>query len=174
MSKMQKKWLNYVLPYNQILQKSHVTSLKGNQNSRPRIEVILQPSVYSAETISWKICVNNRFKSSENYSASISIDKIPNLSLENPKLIMSMISGFLNLSPSPKTNYLSLGTPIHLREIKKKPEDFPKYYFCKSQKWEIQHFYNFGKGKHRQMMKIRLIKSGKSWIWDQHLPEPMK
>ena len=31
-----------------------------------------------------------------------------------------------------------------------------------------------GKDGHRQMMKIRLNKSRKSWIWDQYLPETMK
>ena len=32
----------------------------------------------------------------------------------------------------------------------------------------------FGKGGQRKMMKIRLKKSPKSWIWDQYLPENMK
>ena len=31
-----------------------------------------------------------------------------------------------------------------------------------------------GKGGHREIMKIRLINSGRSWIRDQYLPENMK
>ena len=34
---------------------------------------------------------------------------------------------------------------------------------------EIPNVANVGKDGHRQMMKIRLIKSRKSWIWNQHL-----
>ena len=36
---------------------------------------------------------------------------------------------------------------------------------------DFKMFVNVGKDGHRQMPKIRLIKSGKSWIWDQCLLE---
>ena len=36
------------------------------------------------------------------------------------------------------------------------------------------HVYISGKDGHPEMMKIRLIKSLKSWIWDQHLSKDMK
>ena len=39
---------------------------------------------------------------------------------------------------------------------------------------DFQHFVNFGKDRHREMMKIRLIKLRKAWIWDQYHPENMK
>ena len=56
-------------------------------------------------------------KAPGNYSASIWINKILICFLENPKLPISMISGFLNPSPSAKTIYcLSLETPGHLKE----------------------------------------------------------
>ena len=38
---------------------------------------------------------------------------------------------------------------------------------------EAPHFIDFGKDGRRQMMKIRLIQSWRSWIWDQHLSKHM-
>ena len=41
------------------------------------------------------------------------------LLIENPKLITSMVSGFLDVSPSPKTNYLFFETPGYFTQAKK-------------------------------------------------------
>ena len=65
-----------------------------------------------------KICL----KVPGNYSASIWIDNFSICVRENKKTCISMILGFLNPSPSPKTNYLSLETPGYLKEIKKIPK----------------------------------------------------
>ena len=39
---------------------------------------------------------------------------------------------------------------------------------------KIKNVDNFQKDGHRTIMKTRLIKSRKSWIWDQYLPENMR
>ena len=41
----------------------------------------------------------------------------------------------------------------------------------KSRNFGNPFFDKFGKGGHRKMIQIRLIKSRKSWIWAQYLPE---
>ena len=56
----------------------------------------------------WKACLNDRFRSSGKYSASIWCNEISICSWERPKLLISMISGFLNPSPSPNPTYFYL------------------------------------------------------------------
>ena len=46
---------------------------------------------------------------------------------ENPKTLISMISGFLDLYLAPKTNFLSLETPVYLKQIKKNPGTLLKH-----------------------------------------------
>ena len=68
---------------------------------------------------------DNGLKSSENYSASVWCNKFPICLLENPQTRISMISGFLDVSPSPQNQYyVSLETPRDLNESNKYPESF--------------------------------------------------
>ena len=66
------------------------------------------------------MCVKCTFKSFIDFSASDWYNKVPISLFSTPETPKSMISGCLNASPSPKTNYFSLGTPGHLTKIKKK------------------------------------------------------
>ena len=70
--------------------------------------------------------------------------------------------------------FLSSETPGHLKQIKTKPKPFVKDMFINLGILKLQFLDTFRKDRHRNMMKIRLNKSLKSWIWDQHLPENMK
>ena len=64
--------------------------------------------------------------------------------------------------------------PGHLNKIKKS-QIFSKILFVINLGFfELHNRGIFRKGGHRKMMKIRLKKSQKSWIWDQYLPENMK
>ena len=65
--------------------------------------------------------------------------------------------------------FLSLETPEHINEIKKIPKDLSKTCFLHILKiLETENVDNFRKDGRRKMMKIRLIKSWESWIWDQY------
>ena len=75
--------------------------------------------------------------------------------------------GILNVSPSPKHQYyLSFETPGYLKKSPEESWDILKNNICTtlniSEKSPILFF--CGKDGHRQMMKIRLTSSGKSWI----------
>ena len=76
-----------------------------------------------AHPFCWTICLNIKLssKAPDNYSASIWYNNISICLWEKRKFLISMISGFLYPSPSPKTDYLlSLEAPRHLKKIKKK------------------------------------------------------
>ena len=51
---------------------------------------------------------------------------------------------------------------------------FKKYIFANLENLEIHIALQLWKDGRRQISKIRLIKSWKSWIWDQYLPRNMK
>ena len=98
-----------------------------------------------------------------------------------------MISGFLDVSVSPKTTYLYLWrhqkTSNDSRNV---PSMFGKYSFWKSRKIENPELcfcwkggeskipFVVGKDGRREIPTFLLIKSWTSWIWDQYLPENMK
>ena len=79
------------------------------------------------------------------------------------KPIISMISAFLDVSLSPKTNIVYL---LRHQDTQKNPRKFKnmfgKYYLWKSHVLEIANFGNVGKDGHRNIMNIRLNFSGTS------------
>ena len=67
--------------------------------------------------------------------------------------------------------HLFLETPGHLKKVKTISGQLKK---TNLETLEIEDFDHFRKDGQRKMMKACLIKSRKSWIWDQYLPENMK
>ena len=84
------------------------------------------------------------FKAPGNYPASI-WSKNCLIAHGRTKKPSSMLSGFLDVFPSPKSNYfLSLETPGHLTQIKKNPWIFVEtYVFCKSENVGNRQFCRF-------------------------------
>ena len=71
--------------------------------------------------------------------------------------------------------FLSLETPGCPRQIQKIPGTFLKtIIFITLKMLGIQIFEIVGKDGRQNIPPIRLIKSWKSWMWDQDLPENMK
>ena len=109
-------------------------------------------------------------KAPGNYSASIWSNIFSICLWESPKLFISMISAFLDVSRPPKTNYFYLWRHQDTqRKSKKSLEHFKDMIFVNLNISEIHIFDNFRKDGHRKMMKIRLIKSWNSWIRHQYL-----
>ena len=70
---------------------------------------------------------------------------------------------------------MDLNIPVYFPKYKRKCGDILKdTIYVNLNMLETQDVVNFGKDGGRNMMKIRLTESCKSWIWDQHLPEKMK
>ena len=116
-------------------------------------------------------------KARGNYYASIWYNQIMILLWENPTTFISMISGFLNLSPSPQTNSFFIFVDPRTLQKTKTGNTYAflsNLIFINLGILETHHFVNFGKGGHRTIPTIRQIKSRKSWIWDRYLPENMK
>ena len=80
-------------------------------------------------------------KAPENHAASVWSYNCLICLRENTKTISSMISGLLNVSTSPNTNYVYLWSPrIPQQNKNKDPHNFKKDYVYKSQIWEIVNF----------------------------------
>ena len=70
--------------------------------------------------------------------------------------------------------FVSLETPGHLKQIKKKPKHFLNIIFVWTSKfWNPKTLTCLEKAGTRKIIKIRL-KNPKKWIWDQYRPENMK
>ena len=84
-----------------------------------------------------------------------------------------MISGFSDVSMSPKTNMIYLWRPQDTSTIPRKIQiRFEVYYFQNLKILELQHFdESIGKDVHRTIPAIRLRISWRSLMWDQSLPE---
>ena len=71
-----------------------------------------------------------------------------------------MITGFSDVSPSPKTNLVIFGDTRTPKENKENPWDIlKKISLINLEIWGIQNFVDLEKDGHRKMIKIRLIKS---------------
>ena len=89
---------------------------------------------------------------------------------ENPKLLISMISGFGDVSLAPKTNCFYLSRPQDAWRNPRKWQRLPNHTSYKFQ--NIGNFKTFEtncKDGHRKAPTIRLINSWTSWIWNQYL-----
>ena len=87
-------------------------------------------------------------------------------------LFIFMISGFMDVSPSPQTNIMYLWNPQDTSNNPRNPKSCSKKHLLEIM--EIQHCCIFAKDGHRTIPAIRLINSRKSWIWDGYLSENMK
>ena len=92
--------------------------------------------------------------------------------LENPGNLISMNSGFSDVSPSPKANIIYLGRPPGYLNWSKKQSQIisKKQDFINLKNSTSKHIFLWKDG-HRSIPTIRRIASWKSWIWDQYLPE---
>ena len=95
-----------------------------------------------------------------NYSGPFS-----NCVWERQKLFIFMMSGLWDMSPAPQTIYVHVCRNIG---ILSKPIDFVNL------KNGTPNFCRCWKRLHRKLPKVRLMRSWRSWIWDQYLPEKMK
>ena len=109
-------------------------------------------------------------KAPENYSSPFWAYKFSICSWERAKLLISMISGHLDMSPSPKTNIIYLWRPQDTFKNPRKSKFLWRTIICMNFKpLDIHNFENFWKDRHRQIPTTRLITSWKPWIWDQYL-----
>ena len=72
---------------------------------------------------------------------------------------------------------IDLDIPKYFKKYKKYGNLFEHIIFVNikfGKSTKLKYWNRFGKDGCRTMMKIRLIKSRKSWTWDQSLPENMK
>ena len=120
------------------------------------------------------ICLNNRFKSSRELFCFDSVWWNPDLLMGDTKTPHFYDFGiFQPCNQAPKPITFIFGDTRTPNQIQENTNTWKTYYF-----WEISELWNplfdiSRKDGHRQMMKIRLTKSQKSWIWDQYLPENM-
>ena len=99
-------------------------------------------------------------KAPGNYSASIWINKIPICLWENLETLISMISGFWDVSRPLKPILSIFGDTRTPKPIQEKHRNILKqHYFYKSQNVEVQIVDKFGKDARQQIPTIRLIKS---------------
>lgn len=126
-------------------------------------------------TFSWSICENSILKSAGNYSAPIWNCNFSICLWDNPKTLISMMSGLLNMSPSPKANITYLLRHQDTLKIQEKPSAiFRTHVVINIKNSEITAFINFRKDGRRKVLPTSLIKPWKSWTWDQYLPGSMK
>ena len=91
---------------------------------------------------------------------------------ETPQFYDFRISGRV---PEPPNQYYFLWRPQDTsRNQRAIPIPFSKKYFGEFKILDIQNNENVGKHGHREMMKIRLLKSWRSWILDQYQSKNMK
>ena len=87
---------------------------------------------------------------------------------ERPSLLISMISGFLNVSLSPKAIHFYLWRPHDSsRNLRTIQDHFDRYYVWKFQILRNPTVWNCWKNEHRQIPSFHLVNPWRSHTWDQ-------
>ena len=93
---------------------------------------IIEKMLGNSQPFLWYMYLKICLKAPQDYSASIRTYNFQICLWENPKTLIRMIPGLLDVSTTPQTNYfLSLETSRYLKQSKKIPNYFRIYYFYK-------------------------------------------
>ena len=102
-------------------------------------------------------------KAPGNYSGPFLTYKFSICLWENPKLVLSIISGFWDVSPSPKTNYFIFGDTRIPNKVNKSSH-FNNIMFANFRTLELRNFEICRKDGQRVIPTTCLINIGKAWL----------